>query len=303
MVSPLFYSQRALLALLWLFILLPLRWPRRSEPPPPVPATPITPQRQRSPEPTAFAGLTHKPHCALCERETGATPPAPPQRPAPRPPTPRRPRTVDTSRHCCPHTACDYRGWLGLNHRRAHGPPRGGPWRPWHGTSCEGSFPDRHGTICYGQQAAVELLVHVLACWADGVGIRATARVLEVDANTVWPGRIEAAEPLQAFAASFLCDRHVKQLHLDALYAVLRAVKDGESTEAKAIQRLSRFPQWVWGAMDPESAWLRTLEGGERTLARAQRVVHHVAQVVAPDCAPLFVTDGFRAYMTALLTP
>jgi hypothetical protein len=34
----------------------------------------------------------------------------------------------------------------------------------------------------------------------------------------------------------------------------------------------------------------------------AQRFVHHVAQVLAPDCAPLFLTDGFRAYLTALLT-
>ena len=32
-----------------------------------------------------------------------------------------------------------------------------------------------------------------------------------------------------------------------------------------------------------------------------QRVVHHVAQVLAPDCTPLFLTDGFREYMTALL--
>jgi hypothetical protein len=34
----------------------------------------------------------------------------------------------------------------------------------------------------------------------------------------------------------------------------------------------------------------------------AQRVVHQVAQVLAPDCAPLFLTDGFREYLTALLT-
>src|SRR5262249_1806556 len=32
------------------------------------------------------------------------------------------------------------------------------------------------------------------------------------------------------------------------------------------------------------------------------RVIHHVVQVLAPDCAPLFLTDGFRAYLTALLT-
>ena len=31
-------------------------------------------------------------------------------------------------------------------------------------------------------------------------------------------------------------------------------------------------------------------------------MVHQVVQVLAPDCAPLFLTDGFKDYMTALLT-
>ena len=47
---------------------------------------------------------------------------------------------------------------------------------------------------------------------------------------------------------------------------------------------------------------LVALDVGDRTLAMAQRVIHHVAQVLAPDCAPLFLTDGFREYATALLT-
>jgi hypothetical protein len=34
----------------------------------------------------------------------------------------------------------------------------------------------------------------------------------------------------------------------------------------------------------------------------AQSVVHQVVQVLAPDCVPLFLTDGFKAYTTALLT-
>ena len=302
MVSPLVYYQIALLALLWLFIMLPLSWPRRSETSPPMPATPLKPKRKRSTEPQAFAGLTHKPPCALCERETGETPPAPPQRPAPMPPTHRRPRTVDTSMHFCPHTNCDYRGWLGMNNLRANGHPNGGPWRQLHCTACEGYFPEHHGTIFYGKQAAVELIVHVLACLAEGLGIRATARVFEVDANTVLHWLIEAAEHLRTFSAYFLCALHVKQLQLDELYAVLSAVKGGEITETQAIKRLSRSPQWVWVAMDPESKLLLTIKVGDRTLAMAQRVVHHVAQVLAPDCAPLFVTDGFREYMTALLT-
>src|SRR2546430_2069336 len=54
--------------------------------------------------------------------------------------------------------------------------------------------------------------------------------------------------------------------------------------------------------MDPESKLLRAIDVGERTLAMAQCMVHHVAQVLAPDCAPLFLTDGWRESMTALQT-
>src|SRR5262245_19238337 len=65
------------------------------------------PPRQRSTKPKTFEGLTHPPYCAWCEQDTGETNPAPPVQPDPMPSTNRRPRTVDTSMHFCPHTACD----------------------------------------------------------------------------------------------------------------------------------------------------------------------------------------------------
>ena len=113
---------------------------------------------------------------------------------------------------------------------------------------------------------------------------------------------VEAADQLQAFSRHFLCDLHVRQVQWDELYAVLSAVKAGKRSEAQAITRLSRSPDWVWTAMDPESTLLLSIDVGERTLAMAQDVVHQVTRVLAPDCAPLFLTDGFREYMTALLS-
>jgi transposase-like protein len=98
--------------------------------------------------------------------------------------------------HFCPHSGCDYRGWLRLNNLRANGHPNGGPWRQFQCTSCEGYFPENHGTIFQGKPAAVELIVRVLACLAEGLGIRATARVFEVDAGTVLHWLVEAAEQL-----------------------------------------------------------------------------------------------------------
>jgi IS1 family transposase len=217
-------------------------------------------------------------------------------------PTHRRPRTVDTSQHFCPHTGCRYRGWLGLGNLRANGHPSGGLWRQFQCTACEGYFPEHHGTLFHGKQASVELIVRVVACLAEGLGIRATARVFEVDANTVLHWLIEAAEQLRAFSASFLCDLHLEQLQLDEVYAVLRDVKASTISDDEASRRLERAPSWVWTAMDPTSKLLVVVDVGNRTLAMAQRVVHQVVQGLVPGCVPLFLTDGFTEYATALLT-
>ena len=212
MVSPLFYYQLAVLALVWLFIMLHLPWPKRGMI---TPAAPARPRRQRATEPKPFNGLTKKPHCALCERDTASPKPSPPVPPAPMPRTNRRPREVDTSQHFCPHAGCDYWGWLRLGNLRANGHPNGGPWRQFHCTSCGGYFVETHGTLFHGKQASVELIVRLLACLAKGLGIRATARVFEVAPKTVLHWLVEAAERLRAFSAYFLCEVHVNQLQLD----------------------------------------------------------------------------------------
>jgi IS1 family transposase len=303
MVSHLFYYQLALLAIIWLFVMLHLTGSTPAVPAAAAPALPepLKPKRQRSNEPKPFEGLTQKPHCALCERDTAYPKAPPPVPPDPRPSTNRRPREIDTSQHFCPHAGCDSRGWRGLGNLRANGHPSGGPWRQFHCTSCNGYFLQTHGTIFHGKQAAVALIVRVLACLAEGLGIRATARVFEVAPNTVLQWLSEAAEQLRTFSAYFLCDLHLEQLQLDELYAVLRELKSGEISEDEAIKRLERSPYWVWTVMDPRSKLLVVVDVGTRTLAMAQRVVHQVTRVLAPGCVPLLLTDGFKEYGTAIL--
>jgi len=213
-----------------------------------------------------------------------------------------RRRQVDTSMHFCPNPDCAYRGWVGWGNLRANGHPSGGPWRQLLCVVCRGYFLETLGTLFHGKRASVDLIVRVIACLAEGLGIRGTARVFEVDPNTVLQWLVEAAEQLRALSRHVLHDVRVRQVQLDELFALLRAVKAGEVSAVEALERLERSPQWVWVAMDPESKLLVALDVGDRTLAMAQRVVHQVAQVLAPDCAPRFLTDGFREYLTALLT-
>ena len=136
---------------------------------------------------------------------------------------------------------------------------------------------------------------------AEGLGIRAVARVCEVNPNTVLAWLVEAADHAVTFSRYALHDVRVTQVQLDALFAVRSAVKAGEVRAGEAIQRLSRAPHWVWAAIDPVSKLLLAIDVGDRTLALAQRVVHQVVQVLVPGCVPWVLTDGCKAYRTALL--
>ena len=70
-----FVSQLVLFVLIWLFIMLHRPRPKRPVTAPAMPAEApeiLTPTRLRSDEPKPFEGLTPKPCCALCERETAS---------------------------------------------------------------------------------------------------------------------------------------------------------------------------------------------------------------------------------------
>jgi len=302
MVSHLFFSQLMFLGLLWLCIMLHYAWPNECPGGAQRPSKPLPPSRKRSHDPKPFPGLTRKPPCAACE-QAHAYAPQPPGGPPPRiVPTRGRPRQVETSQHFCPSPDCAYQGWVGLGNLCANGHPSGGPWRQLHCTSCGGYFQETHGTPLHGKRVAPEKLVWAVGALAEGLGLRAVARVFEVDPNTVLLWLVEVADHATAFSRYFLHDVRVTQVQLDELFALLSAVKAGAVSEAEAITRLSRSPQWVWTAIDPVTKLLLTIDVGDRTLAMAQRVVHQVVQVLAPGCVPLFLTDGFKEYATALLT-
>ncbi len=302
MVSPLFFSQLVLVALVWLCVMLHWAWP--SDPAAGCPTTPEPPcpRPQHHREPTPFAGLTRTPPCAACE-QAHAHGPQPPGCPPPRlVPTRGRPRQVDTSFHFCPNATCAYRGWVSWGNLSANGHPSGGPWRQWHCTVCKGYVLETHGTLWHGKRVAPDVLGWAVGALAEGLGIRAVARGFEVDPHSVLQWLVEAAAQLQALSQYCLHDVRVTQVQLDALSALLRAVKDGEVSEAEALARLSRSPHWVWTAVDPVTKLLLTIDVGNRTLTRAQRVGHQVVQVLAPGCVPLCLTDGFKEYTTALRT-
>jgi IS1 family transposase len=302
MAPNLLFYQLLLITLVLLCLMIHVGWPNNPRATPQRPLKPDKPRRERSKEPKPFPGLIHKPLCDACEQNLAARPKAPNSPPPVLIFSRGRRRTIDTLSHFCPAPDCSYHGWLGRGNLRANGHPGGQPWRQLQCVSCHGYFYETHGTIFHGKRSSPDLIVRVIACLAEGLGIRGTARVFEIDPNTVLQWLVEAAEQLHAFSAYFLHDLHLNQVQLDELYAVLSAVRDGDMSAAEAIERLSRSPHWVWTAIDPETKLLLSVQVGDRTLAMAQAVLHQLAQLLAPDCVPLFLSDGYSHYLTAIVT-
>ncbi len=110
---------------------------------------------------------------------------------------------------------------MGWGNLQVNGHPNRGLWRQLHCTACKGYFQETHGTLFHGKRIAPDLLVWAVGALAEGLGIRAVARVFEVDPNTVLQWLVEAADHLKAFSQYVLHNVRVTQVQLDELYARL----------------------------------------------------------------------------------
>jgi transposase-like protein len=206
--NPWFY-QLLFATLVLICLIIHVWWPEPLRATPPPPAKSVKPRRKRSKEPQPFAGYIPQPLCEACEHGVDSRPKAPGSPPPLILFNRGRKRTVDTSGHFCPDPDCSYHDWLGRGNIRANGHPGGQPWRQFQCVSCQGYFYETHGTIFHGKRSSPDLIVHAIACLAEGLGIRGTARVFEIDPNTVLQWLVEAAEQLQAFSTYFLHDLHL----------------------------------------------------------------------------------------------
>jgi len=228
MLSDLLFYQLLVVGCLWVCILLHVVWPYDRATPCLTPHKLIPAHRQRSTDPKPFAGLLHPPLCDACERATAPRPQPPSSPPPVLTCTRGRKRTIDTQQQFCPDQDCSYYGWTGRGNIRSNGHPGGKPWRQFQCVSCDGYFQQTHGTPLHGKRAAPDMLVWAVSALAEGLGIRAVARVFEVDPNTVLQWLVKAADHLKAFSQYFLHDVRVTQGQLDELFALLSAVKAGE---------------------------------------------------------------------------
>lgn len=209
---------------------------------------------------------------------------------------------VDTRNHYCPNPLYRYYGWLGCGNIRSNGRPNGGRWRQLECVWCGKFFMETQGTVFYRNRVPAKTLLWAIAALCEGVGIRKVARICGVHPDEVLGWVVEASRHSEAVNRYLLHDLHLKRVQMDELYVLLGGMKCvEEQAEEKQDVKKKRLHSWLWSAIEPESKLLLAVEIGDRTLDVAQRLVHWVAQVLAPGVVPLFETDQLVSYEKAIV--
>jgi IS1 family transposase len=139
-----------------------------------------------------------------------------------------------------------------------------------------------------------------LSALAEGLGIRAVDRVFGVEPDTILDWLLAASQHGVALTDYLVCDLELEQVQLAELFGIVRAVEAGQLDRTTAIEQLDR--PWLWTAMDPVSKFWLATKVGPRSTALAQQLIHQLVKRLKTGQVPLFLTDGYPAYETALLS-
>ena len=145
---------------------------------------------------------------------------------------------------------------------------------------------ETQGTVFYCSKASPDKIILALKIMSEVVGIQSTARILDLDANTVQDWLSQGSEHMEAVSNYLIRELNLSQVQVDELWSLL-----GERDELAPQKRNTR---WVWSATDPESKLWLDFSIADRSLESAQVFIHRVSQLLAPGCVPLFLSRSIN---------
>jgi len=155
-----------------------------------------------------------------------------------------------------------------------------------------------YGTAYDGLDADPAICETAVRALAEGNALRATARSVHVDKDTVCAWRHRVACHCRTVMLYFWHDLHVSACQRDALWRVV-PTKEAHLPGAKIYGDTSG-DAWVWIAFAPVWRLVLAFVIGQRAQAGADGLLARVAHVT-DDCMPRFTSDQLPAYRHALL--
>jgi transposase-like protein len=130
---------------------------------------------------------------------------------------------IDTSMYFCPYEDCTHYGKVGTDNRitasGCYGKQRTQLLKC---NVCQRRFSARRGTPLFGLKADEETFYEVIACLAEGNGIRATARIKKVDKDTVSAWLDKASAHAEAVSRYLMVHLHFEAVQLDEFWSFVK---------------------------------------------------------------------------------
>ena len=198
------------------------------------------------------------------------------------------PKRVNIEGFSCPNLQCPYSGItdaqvLALVGDGTHG--RTEQIQTFRCQACHSTFTARRHTPFYRLKTPSRQVAVVLTALAGGLDPSEAPRVFGYRQATIITWLTRAGEHAQTLHERSFNNLRPPHLQLDELRTRLRSYKQ---------------VLWLWLAIDPLTKILPVLQLGPRTQNAAHLVIHSLRQLLAPDCLPIFTSDGLNVYFSAL---
>jgi len=195
---------------------------------------------------------------------------------------------VNTEGFACPNQQCLYSGITDAHIHALVGDGKHGHAeriQTFRCQACHTTFTARRNTPLYRLKTPSHHVAMVLTALAEGLDASAAERVFGYHQATITTWLTRAGRHAEIFHERCFRNLHIPHLQLDELRTRLRSAK----------QIL-----WLWLAIDPLTKIIPVLHLGPRTQHAAHMVIHSLRLILAPDCLPLFTSDGLNLYFYAL---
>jgi transposase-like protein/IS1 family transposase len=191
------------------------------------------------------------------------------------------PKRVNTEGFACPNRNCPYFGITDAHRHALVGDGKHGQAeriQTFRCQACRITFSARRDTPLYHLKTPSQQVAMVLSALAEGLDASAAERVFGFRHATITRWLTRAGGHAHTLHERFFYHLHLPHLQLHCATQVL----------------------WLWLAIDPLTKILPVLQLGPRTQNMAHLLIHSLRQRLAPNCLPLFTSDGLNLYFYAL---
>jgi IS1 family transposase len=164
---------------------------------------------------------------------------------------------------------------------------------------CKTRFSETQGTVFFGLKTPQETVYRALKALAEGVGIRATARIFDVDVDTVLRWLRRAGQHSEKVSAYLMRNLQVEQAQLDELWTFVR--KKEKTLSAWEKLHTEYGDTWVWVVFDPVNKLVLALLIGEHETGQAVSLLDRFKARLVEGCLPLLTSDQLSHYVQAIL--